>query len=73
MTNTANGFRNTAAEMGSATTGIDKIQNMAAVNIAAVSIVHQPTQVQAQMNRMGQNILRQLSHSYGHVCHPFKE
>lgn len=73
MTNTANGFQNAAAEMDNTTMEIDKIQNMAAVNIAAVSIVHQLRQVQAQMNRMEQNILRQLSHSYGHVCHPFKE
>ncbi|KAI5851196.1 hypothetical protein DFP73DRAFT_610055 [Morchella snyderi] len=61
MTNTANGFRNVAAEMDNASTEIDKIQNMAAANI-----VRQLTQMQAQLNRMEQgqqNILRQLSRS----------
>jgi hypothetical protein len=59
MTNTAEGFRNAAAEMDNTATEMDKIQPMAAANI-----VRQLTQIQAQINRMEQNILRQLSRSY---------
>ncbi|KAF8472127.1 hypothetical protein BDZ91DRAFT_717275 [Kalaharituber pfeilii] len=61
MTNVANGFRNTAVEIETAATEIDKIQHMAAANI-----IRQLERMQQQMTRMEENllnVLRQLSRS----------
>lgn len=82
MTNTANGLRTAATEMDTATTEMDKIQNMAAVNIAEqlnqilVQIAQMDqnmAQIRQDMARMEQNILQQLSRSCVDLCHFFRE
>ena len=71
MGNTAAGLRNAAAEMDNATTEISKIQHMAAADIA-----RQLLRMQQQLDRIErnqQNMVRQFTRSYVHVCHILKK
>lgn len=68
MTNTANGLRTAATELDNANTEMVKIQNIAAVNM-----VNQLNQIQEQIRRMEQRILRQLSRWCVDTVHLFQE